>query len=61
MSLQVVASRHRAMRNDQFMKITLEMFRNVMNYRSKKIPAGNCDSYTFMLRINPPDDWLKMG
>ena len=27
----------------------------------KKMPAGKCDSYTRMLQINPPEDWLKTG
>ena len=39
----------------------LEFFVNFKPKNDKKIPLGKCDSFTRMLQMNPPDDWLKTG
>ena len=57
----------------KYMGVLSNLFRNVKNYsnleffivfktqKRRKIPAGKCDSYTRMLQMNPPDDWLETG
>ena len=45
----------------EFMNYPNLEFFIVFNPKIKKIPACKCDSYMYMLQMNPPDDWLKTG